>query len=407
MGPVYERCCGLDVHKKTVVACVRTLGHAETRTFGTMTRDVLALADWLTECGVKHVAMESTGVYWKPIYNILEGNFTLLVVNAQHLKAVPGRKTDVKDAEWMAQLLQHGLVRGSFIPDREQRDLRDLTRHRTSLVRDRARVVQRIQKVLEDTNLKLASVATDIVGLSARAMLERLLSGERDSAVLAGLAKGRLRQKRQDLETALEGVLRPHHRFLLAELLAQLDYLEEAVESASKKIEEYTALFQEEIELLDTVPGINRTQAETLLAEVGVDMSRFPTASHLASWAGLCPGNDESAGKHRSGKIRKGSPWLRTALVEAAHGAARTRNTYLGAQYRRLATRRGKKKALVAIAHSLLVIVYHVLTNKEPYLDLGSNYFDERDRLRVEKRLSSRLERLGYKVTLEPVESAA
>lgn len=407
MGPVYERCCGLDVHKKTVVACVRTLGHAETRTFGTMTRDVLALADWLTECGVTHVAMESTGVYWKPIYNILEGNFTLLVVNAQHLKAVPGRKTDVKDAEWMAQLLQHGLVRGSFIPDREQRDLRDLTRHRTSLVRDRARVVQRIQKVLEDTNLKLASVATDIVGLSARAMLERLLSGERDSAVLAGLAKGRLRQKRQDLETALEGVLRPHHRFLLAELLAQLDYLEEAVESASKKIEEYTALFQEEIELLDTVPGINRTQAETLLAEVGVDMSRFPTASHLASWAGLCPGNDESAGKHRSGKIRKGSPWLRTALVEAAHGAARTRNTYLGAQYRRLATRRGKKKALVAIAHSLLVIVYHVLTNKEPYLDLGSNYFDERDRLRVEKRLSSRLERLGYKVTLEPVESAA
>lgn len=407
MGPVYERCCGLDVHKKTVVACVRTLGHAETRTFGTMTRDVLALADWLTECGVNHVAMESTGVYWKPIYNILEGNFTLLVVNAQHLKAVPGRKTDVKDAEWMAQLLQHGLVRGSFIPDREQRDLRDLTRHRTSLVRDRARVVQRIQKVLEDTNLKLASVATDIVGLSARAMLERLLSGERDSAVLAGLAKGRLRQKRQDLETALEGVLRPHHRFLLAELLAQLDYLEEAVESASKKIEEYTALFQEEIELLDTVPGINRTQAETLLAEVGVDMSRFPTASHLASWAGLCPGNDESAGKHRSGKIRKGSPWLRTALVEAAHGAARTRNTYLGAQYRRLATRRGKKKALVAIAHSLLVIVYHVLTNKEPYLDLGSNYFDERDRLRVEKRLSSRLERLGYKVTLEPVESAA
>lgn len=407
MGPVYERCCGLDVHQKTVVACVRTLGHAETRTFGTMTRDVLALADWLTECGVNHVAMESTGVYWKPIYNILEGNFTLLVVNAQHLKAVPGRKTDVKDAEWMAQLLQHGLVRGSFIPDREQRDLRDLTRHRTSLVRDRARVVQRIQKVLEDTNLKLASVATDIVGLSARAMLERLLSGERDSAVLAGLAKGRLRQKRQDLETALEGVLRPHHRFLLAELLAQLDYLEEAVESASKKIEEYTALFQEEIELLDTVPGINRTQAETLLAEVGVDMSRFPTASHLASWAGLCPGNDESAGKHRSGKIRKGSPWLRTALVEAAHGAARTRNTYLGAQYRRLATRRGKKKALVAIAHSLLVIVYHVLTNKEPYLDLGSNYFDERDRLRVEKRLSSRLERLGYKVTLEPVESAA
>jgi transposase len=353
------------------------------------------------------VAMESTGVYWKPIYNILEGNFTLLVVNAQHLKTVPGRKTDVKDAEWISQLLQHGLVRGSFIPDREQRDLRDLTRHRTSLVRDRARVVQRIQKVLEDTNLKLASVATDIVGLSVRAMLERLLSGERDPAVLAGLAKGRLRQKRQDLATALEGVMRPHHRFLLAELLAQLDYLEEATESVSKKIGEYTAPFQEEIDLLDTIPGINRTQAETLLAEVGADVSRFPTVSHLASWAGLCPGNDESAGKQRSGKIRKGSPWLRTALVEAAHGAARTRNTYLEAQFRRLAVRRGKKKALVAIAHSLLVIVHQVLTKKEPYLDLGSNYFDERDRLRVEKHLSRRLERLGYKVTLEPMESMA
>lgn len=407
MESVYERCCGLDVHKKTVVACLRISGRSETRTFGTMTRDVLALSDWLTEHRVTHVALESTGVYWKPIYNILEGDFTVLVVNAQHLKAVPGRKTDVKDAAWIAQLLQHGLVRGSFIPDGGQRDLRDLTRHRTSLVRDRARVVQRIQKVLEDTNLKLASVATDIVGLSARAMLERMLAGERDPALLAGLARGRLRKKREELEAALEGVLRPHHQFLLSELLAQMDYLEEAAESASRKIQEYTARFQEEIELLDTIPGINRTQAELLLAEVGVDMSRFPTAGHLASWAGLCPGNYESAGKHRSGKIRKGNPWLRTALVEAAHGAARTKNTYLGAQYRRLATRRGKKKALVAIAHSILVIVYHVLTRKEPYNDLGSNYFDERDRVQVEKRLSRRLERLGYQVTLEPIESAA
>ena len=310
-----------------------------------------------------------------------------MVVNAQHLKGVPGRKTDVKDAEWIAQLLQHGLVRGSFVPDRGQRDLRDLTRHRTSLVRDRVRVVQRIQKVLEDTNLKLASLATDIVGLSARAMLERLLSGEKDPALLAGLAKGRLRRKREELEAALEGVLRPHHQFLLVELLAELDYLEEAAERASSKIQEYTAPFQWELEQLDTIPGINRTQAETLLAEVGADMSRFPTANHLASWAGVCPGHDESAGKRRSGKIRKGSPWLRTALVEAAHGASRTKNTYLGAQYHRHATRRGKKKALVAIAHSILVIVYHVLSRKEPYHDLGSNYFDERGRVRVEKRL--------------------
>ena len=331
----------------------------------------------------------------------------MLVVNAQHLKAVPGRKTDVKDAEGIAQLLQHGLVRGSFIPDRAQRDLRDLTRHRSSLVRDRVRVVQRIEKVLEDTNLKLARVATDIVGLSARAMLERLLSGERDPALLAGLAKGRLRQKREALEAALEGVLRPHHQFLLVELLAELDYLEEAVERVSGKIQEYTAPFQQEIEHLDTIPGINRIQAQTLLAEVAADMSRFPTAGHLASWAGGCPGNEQSAGKRRSGKIRKGSPWLRTALLEAAHGAGRTKNTYLGAQYRRLATRRGKKKALVAIAHSILVIAYQVLSRKEPYHDLGSNYFDERDRVRVEKRLSRRLERLGYNVTLEPVEWAA
>lgn len=407
MEPVYERCCGLDVHKKTVVACVRTPRGRETRTFGTMTRDVLALSDWLAESQVTPVAMESTGVSWNPVYNILEGDFTVMVVNAQHLKAVPGRKTVVKDAEWIAQLLQHGLLRGSFIPDRAQRDLRDLTRHRTSLVRDRVRVVQRIQKVLEDTNLKLASVATDIVGLSARAMLERLLSGERDPAILAGLAKGKLRQKRDALEAALEGVLRPHHQFLLVELLAQLDYLEEAAERVSGKIQEYTAPFQREIEYLDTIPGINRFQAEMLLAEVGADMSRFPTAGHIASWAGVCPGNDESAGKRRSGKIRKGSPWLRTALVEAAHGAGRTKNTYLGAQYRRLAARRGKKKALVAVAHSILVIAYHVLSKKEPYDDLGSNYFDERDRVRVEKRLSRRLERLGYKVTLKPVQSVA
>jgi len=411
MEVVYQRCCGLDVHKRTVVACRIVPGpqggwQREVRTFGTVTRDLLALADWLKAAGVTHVAMESTGVYWRPVYNLLEGQFTVLVVNAQHLNAVPGRKTDVKDAEWIAELLQHGLLRGSFIPDRPQRELRELTRYRMSLVQERARVVQRVQKILEDTNLKLASVVSDITGVSARAMLEAFLAGQTDPVLLAELARGRLRQKREELEQALVGVVRAHHRFLLAEHLGHLDFPDDAIERVSREMEERLRPFEAEIQRLDTIPGVNRPIAEVLLAEVGTELDRFPTAHHLASWAGMCPGNDESAGKRRSGKTRKGSPWLRTTLIEAAHGAARSK-TYSAAQFHRLVARRGKKKALVAVGHSILVIAYHVLLQKTSYYDLGANYFDERQSLYVQHRLTTRLERLGYRVTLEPLSAAA
>lgn len=412
MEIVHACCCGLDVHKASVVACLITTPPAgrplkEIRTFGTMTADLLALADWLTTAGCSAVAMESTGVYWKPIYNLLEDQFTLLVVNAQHLKAVPGRKTDVKDAEWIADLLRHGLLRASFVPPQAQRELRDLTRYRTSLVQERARLVNRLQKVLEDANIKLAGVATDITGVSARAMLAGLLAGETDGAVLAELAQGRLQAKRSVLAQALTGRVRDHHRFLLTEHLAHLDYLDEAVDRFSDELAERLRADEEVISLMDTAPGINRRLAEIVLAEIGSDLSRFPSAHHLASWAGVCPGNNESAGKRKSGKTRKGSRWLRQALIEAAHGAGRTKHTYLGAQFRRLAARRGKKKAVVAVAHSLVVIVYHILTRKEPYRDLGANYFDERDKAAVERRTIQRLERLGYTVELRPREAAA
>ena len=407
MDVLHPCCCGLDVHKRTVVACLISTpptGPAEKmiRTFGTMTPDLLALADWLTSAGCTHVAMESTGVFWKPIYNILEGLFELLLVNAQHLKAVPGRKTDVRDAEWIADLLRHGLLQPSFVPPSPQRDLRDLTRTRTTLVEERARIVNRIQKVLEGANLKLAAVATDITGLSARAMLEALLAGQTNPQALASLARGKLRVKHDQLAQALTGHLRPHHAFLLSEHLAHLDFLDEAIVHFSQEIADRMRIETEAIVLLDTIPGVSQRTAEILLAEIGSDMSRFPSAHHLASWAGICPGNNESAGKRRSGRTRKGSRWLRQVLIEAAHSAARTKDTYLSAQYHRLAARRGTKKALVALGHTILVIVYHVLTRREPYHELGGNYFDERQRQAVEHRLIRRLELLGYSVTLQP-----
>ncbi|GAC1554218.1 MAG: IS110 family transposase [Herpetosiphon sp.] len=412
MQVLYACCCGLDVHKKLVVACLMVTAadgkvHKEVRTFGTMTAELLALADWLTANGCTHVAMESSGVYWKPIFNLLEGQFELVVVNAQHIKAVPGRKTDVRDAEWIADLLRHGLLRGSFIPDAPQRELRDLTRHRTTQVQERARAVNRLQKVLEDANLKLAAVASDVMGVSARAMLEAILAGETDPAVVADLAQGKLRAKVPQLEQALTGHLKPHHGFLLAELLAHIDYLDEAIARVSAEIASRLAKAEDELDLLDTIPGVSRRTAELLLAEIGQDLARFPSAQHLASWAGMCPGNHESAGKRKSGKTRKGSPWLRQALIEAAHGAARSKKTYLGAQYRRLLARCGKTKAIVAVGHSILVIAYHVLTRHEPYRDLGSNYFDEQNRQRVEDRLVRRLKRLGYEVELKPMNQAA
>lgn len=377
------------------------------RTFGTTTSELLTLSDWLVEAGCTHVAMEATGVYWKPVYNILEGQMELLVVNAQHIKAVPGRKTDVKDAEWIAELLQHGLLRASFIPPQSQRDLRDLTRYRTTLVRERARIVNRLQKVLEDANLKLAGVATDVMGVSGRAMLEALLAGQTDTGQLAELAKGRLRKKIPELKEALTGRVREHHRFMLSEQLSHIDYLDEAIERLTAEIGERLRPFEEEIRLLDTIPGINRQTAEELIAEIGTDMSRFPDGHHLASWAGMCPGHNESGGKRKSGKTRKGNGWLRSTLVEAAHGAAHTKDTYLASQYHRLVGRRGKKRALVAVGHSLLVISHYVLKRRQAYYDLGSNYFEELHRQRTERNLVKRLENLGYKVTLEALSPAA
>ncbi len=346
-------------------------------------------------------------VFWKPIYNLLEGNFELVVVNAQHIKAVPGRKTAVRDAEWIADLLRHGLLRASFIPDRSQRELRELTRYRTTLIHDRANEVNRLQKVLEGANIKLASVATDILGKSGRDMLEALVGGASDSALLAQLARGRLREKLPQLEQALAGQFGAHHRFLLAQQLAHIDFLDASLERVSTEIAERVGPFEAEVARLQSIPGVGQRTAEVLVAEIGVDLTRFPTARHLASWAGLCPGNDESAGKRRSGRTRKGSPWLRTALVEAGQAAARTKETSLAAQYRRLAARRGAKRAAVAVAHSLLVMVYALLTQPTGYHELGGHYFDERDRQAVERRLVHRLEALGYTVSLAPTSPAA
>jgi len=411
MNLVYERCAGLDVHKRTVVACVIIPGtsgqrHKERQTFSTMTSDLLRLREWLTTLGVTHVAMESTGVFWKPIYNLLEGHFELLVVNAQHIKTVPGRKTDVKDAEWIADLLQHGLLRPSLIPSPPQREVRELTRYRTSLVEERSRAINRLQKALEDTNIKLASVVSDLMGASARDMLTALLAGETDVKVLAQLARGNMRSKREVLEQALQGHLTDHHRFLLKEQLAHIDELDNAIERISTEIAERMRPFEEQLKRLETIPGIKRRLAEMILAEIGPDMSRFPSSRHLASWAGMCPGNNESAGKRLSGRTRKGSPWLRTALVEAAQAANHCKNSYLSAQYHRLAIRRGGRKATIAVGHSLLVIIYHVLTEQKDYEELGGNYFDELDRRTVQKRLVHRLEKLGWEVSLTPVSSA-
>ena len=408
MDIIYERCCGLDVHKRSVVACLIVAGtrgepRKEIRTFGTMSEDLLELSDWLLAAGCTHVAMESTGVYWKPIYNLLEATFTPLLVNARHIKTVPGRKTDVKDCEWIADLLRHGLLRGSFVPERPQRELRELGRYRTTLVQERSAEVSRLQKTLEGANIKLASVATDIMGKSGRQMLEALIEGSTDTSAMARLAKGKLRAKIPQLERALRGCFGAHQRFLIAQQLAHIDFLEETIEELSAEIAERMRPLEEALERLETIPGVGRRTAEAILAEIGPDMSRFPTYRHLASWAGMCPGNNQSGAKRTSTKTTKGDPWLRAALVEAAHAAGRTKNTYLSAQYRRLASRRGKKRAAVAVGHSILVIAYHLLQRSCGYEELGGDYFDKRDRQGVERRLVRRLEGLGYKVSLDPV----
>lgn len=409
---VYPRCCGLDVHKKNVVACRIAPGadgkpRKAIRTFGTMTADLLSLADWLLEAEVTHVAMESTGVYWKPVYNLLEGVFTLLLVNAAHLKQVPGRKTDTKDSEWIATLLRHGLLSPSFVPERSQRELRELTRYRASLIRDRTAEWNRLQKTLEGANIKLGDVVADIQGKSSRRMLAGLVAGKHEAAELAQLAEGKLRDKIPELQKALTGCMGEHQRFLLARQLEHLEDLDRLLERVHEAIQERTRPFGAALARLQTIPGVGRHVAEALVAEIGTEMSRFPSAKHLASWAGLCPGNHQSAGKSRSGKTRKGSPWLRVMLVQAAKAAGRTKSSYLGAQYRRLVARRGKNKAAIAVAHSVLVIAYHLLVRETTYQDLGANYFDERDRQSVIRRSVRRLEALGCQVIVNPLRAAA
>jgi transposase len=412
MQVVHERCCGLDVHKKTVVACVlltRADGTVErkVRTFGTMTADLLALSDWLAELEVGQIALESTGVYWKPVFNLLEGDGrTIVLVNPQHMKAVPGRKTDVKDSEWLADLLRHGLVRASFIPPAPIRELRELTRYRKTLVRERGQETQRLQKLLESANIKLSAVASNVLGISGSAMLRALRDGEEDPQILAEFARGKLRTKLPALRQALLGRVRPYHRILLGELLAHITYLDETIARLDAEIERHLATFTEEVELLQTIPGVSQVAAATLVAEIGVDMARFPSAHHLASWAGVCPGNRQSAGKRLGGKPTKGNVWLRAVLGEVAWAAARTRDTYLRAQFERLAKRRGRKKAVVAVGHSILVIVYHLLRTRRPYTDLGVDYFDSQDTERIARHHIQRLGQLGYEVTVTPKEAA-
>jgi transposase len=414
MDALYARCCGLDIHKKLVVACRIVPGptgqpRKEIRSFGTTTAAIEDLRAWLSAEGVTHVAMEATGVYWKPLFNLLEDAFHLVLANAQHIKQVPGRKTDVKDCEWIADLLRHGLLRPSYVPDRPRRELQELTRYRTSLIRERAAAANRLQKLLEGANIKLGDVATDVLGASGRAILEALAAGETDSTVLAQHARGRMRPKRAALELALQGSVGPHQRFLLRQQLAHVDHLTHLIATLSAEIAQRLAQMAarpsapaatDALERLDSIPGVGRRTAEVLIAEVGLDMRPFPSSAQLASWAGLCPGNHQSAGKQKSGRTRKGNAWLYTALVEAAQATTRT-STYLGAQYHRLAARRGSQRATVAVAHSILVIAYHLLREGGTYQDLGAAYFDTRDRAHTRPRLVTRLEQLGYTVHLE------
>lgn len=439
MDLLHTHGAGLDVHKKTVVAHARITdarGRLErhTRTFGTMTADLLSLAAWLLSLEITHVAMESTGEYWKPIYNILEGSFTVLIVNAQHIKNVPGRKTDVKDAQWIADLLCHGLVRGSFIPPQPQRDLRDLTRQRTNLVRDRATVVNRLQKVLEWANIKLAAVVSDVVGVSAREMLAAIVDGQSDVTVLAQMARGRMREKRADLEQALLGRVRDHHRFVIASHLEQIDFLDAQIASFDAQIVTCVAQqappsppagaaetpaappptgdadelrWEDAIQIWDSVPGIGRRLAEQLVAEIGPQPDQFPTAEHLASWAKVAPGNRESAGKRLSSKTGKGNRWLRTSLVQAAHAAVKVKSSALAAYYRRLAKRMSGKKAMMAVAHKILTIGYTLLSKREWYREPD---LSEREVRRTEQLLAQmqrRIERLGYRVSIEPPAAVA
>ena len=412
MYVVYSHCCGLDVHKRSITACLLLYGtggkgHQEIRRFGTMTHDLLELADWLQSHHVTHVAMESTGVYWKPVWNILEGQCEVVLVNAQHIKAVPGRKTDIKGCQWIAELLRHGLLRSSFVPPTPIRQLRDLTRMRTSVRQDHTAVANRMQKILEDANIKLAAVASDWLGVSGRAILAQLLAGEEDAGKLAALSRGRLRSKLPAMQLALEGRMTEHHRWMLRVLHEQLVFLEVQIAKLEAKIQDQLSDYQEAVGLCTTIPGIEEVAAANLIAEIGVNMAQFPSAQHLASWAGICPGNNESAGKRLSGKPRKGSAWLRRSLCQAAWAASHTKDSFLAARFRRLAARKGKKRAIVAVAHTILVSLYHMLKDKQPYRELGADFLDRRNAENVKRYLLKRLERLGLQVTVRSAEGAA
>lgn len=405
MEAMFRCCAGFDVHSKTVAVCLRRIDdygetHSEVRTFATMTRDLLTLSDWLTAEGVTHVAMESTGVFWKPIYNILEGQFEILLVNARHVRNVPGRKTDVKDCEWLAQLLQCGLLRGSFVPPRPQRELRDLTRLRTQLTRQMASVANRIHKVLEDTNIKVGLVATDILGVSGRRMITALIEGETDTAKMADMARGRLRDKIPLLEQALVGRVTEHHQFLLKALMDQLIYLESQIERFNQRIEQAARPFEKAITALIPMPGYDHVSAQSVVAEIGPGLETFPSHPHLCSWAKVCPGNNESAGKRKSGSTGHGNRWLEAMLVQVAWAASHTKGSYFQAQYRRLAGKRGKKRAIVAVAHSILTDTYYILKHGRTYKDLGADYFDRLSRDRIRRYHVKRLQDLGYKVEL-------
>jgi transposase len=412
MRKVLERCAALDVHKAQVTVCVcvpdRDGVRSElVRQVSTMTADLFELRDWLKGLGVTHVAMEATGVFWKPVYYVLEDDFELLLVNAAHVKNVPGRKTDMADAQWLCQLLEHGLLRASFVPPKPIRELRDLTRYRRGLIAERQRETNRLHKVLEDAGIKLACVATDILGVSGRAMLAALLAGTDDPATLAELAKGRMRNKRENLRRALVGRFSDHHRQLVGHVLGHIDYLDQTIGAISTEVEIRLAPHAQKAVRLDTITGVGPRTAQIILAELGPDMGRFPSGRHAASWAALCPGNHESAGKRRSGRTRNGNPYLRAALIESAQAATRSKDTYLRAQYERIKRRHGHNKAIVAVAHSILIAAYHVLRDDVDYRDLGGDYFQRRaDPERLTRRLVAQLERLGHTVTLKEVAAA-
>lgn len=403
MHQLHAHCAGIDVHKDTLAVCVlHSDGPSLVQTFGATSREILRLGDWLSEQQVSLVAMESTGVYWKPVWNLLEDRFELMLVNAQHIKRVPGRKTDASDCQWIAQLLQHGLLTASLVPSRPQRELRELTRQRTQFLGDRARVVNRIQKTLEGANIKLSSVATDILGRSGRAMLDALIEGKLLPEQMAQLARMRMRSKIPQLREALTGRFTEHHRFMVRSLLEQVDHIDQQIESFDQRIEQVMSpLEKAAVTQLDEVPGFDRRTGQNVIAEIGTDMSRFPSARHLASWAGICPGNDQSAGKRRSGRTRHANRWLKAALTQSAWAASRKRDSYFKAQHSRLAARRGRKRAVVAVAHSLLIVAYHLLRDGVVFEDLGGDYFDRVKPERQTRSLVNRLQKMGYKVTLE------